>query len=655
MATTPADYSSPGRRKRNPLGDFSSYTYHLTLYMIAPDAYNEFIKSGRKNINAQTPGAYIIAQSGGTPNPEPPAPSPRAAGFELDYYIDNLKISTTMPASKPMTTAMSFDITEPYGFSFMSRLYAAQTKMMADSKTPGFTNMTSVPNPTRQFFILSVGFKGYDSNGKVMTNADIASQNALSTEVSGLVYDHFYEIYMTKMTFKLDGKATIYHITASTVTPTTAFALKQGMVNIDAKVIAGTLNEAVGGSNQSLGSVQGLLTLLNKNQNDLVNPKADTVNPELTKPSLTRANVYNIEWQGDTEEITAFKDSLMTSPADKDKNKQPMASVKNIAASNEATAEKSAPDITRRIIQFRRDTSIIAAMESLIKQSSYVEDTLKVIQVSQEEAVPNDSSPEAVAGGTKTLKWYSLGARIEILGWDDLIKDYTYKVTYIIRPYSIPAIGSPFVSTQANYYGAYKRYDYYFTGQNSEVLRIDQSFDNAFLNVMYQGAASSDSAGVPNSPDQSTDASTQGRKGQSFSAANSIVTQLRDPVAFSKTKLQILGDPDYLIHDSPSSLGELTKGGYYAADGFTINASTGQVFIEVAYKEAVDYQNSTGLMKINSNIEFFPYPKVIQDLLGGAMCYLLVGVVSTFSRGSFTQELTTAINSFPDYKPTVKK
>ena len=42
----------PGKRLQNPLGNFSSYTYQISLYMITPDAYDAFIQTGRKNINA---------------------------------------------------------------------------------------------------------------------------------------------------------------------------------------------------------------------------------------------------------------------------------------------------------------------------------------------------------------------------------------------------------------------------------------------------------------------------------------------------------------------------------------------------------------------------------------------------------------------------
>ena len=137
----------PGQRPQNPLASFSSYTYQITLYMITPDAYDAFIQSGRNNINAinnaanpqvateienNMSGAYIIAQSGGINNKT----SKRA--FDLDFYIDDLKINTTTNAKAKKTssndTEMSFNIYEPYGFSFISKLNNAAALLKKKSK-----------------------------------------------------------------------------------------------------------------------------------------------------------------------------------------------------------------------------------------------------------------------------------------------------------------------------------------------------------------------------------------------------------------------------------------------------------------------------------------------------------------------------------------
>ena len=106
--------------------------------MVSPDAYTAFINSGSKNINAlrdaTTPndpnltdnqGAFLIAQSGGINN----STTDRAPGFNFDYYIDKLNIDAVMStkgSSAPsIAHTISFDIIEPYGFSFMSNLKRA--------------------------------------------------------------------------------------------------------------------------------------------------------------------------------------------------------------------------------------------------------------------------------------------------------------------------------------------------------------------------------------------------------------------------------------------------------------------------------------------------------------------------------------------------
>ena len=157
------DSQKPGMRPQNPLGSLSSYTYQLTLYMITPDAYDAFIQSGRNNINAinnaanpqvatevenTMSGAYIIAQSGGINNKT----SKRA--FDYDFYIDDLKIKTKTAGPATGTASndseISFNIYEPYGFSFISKLSNAAELLKNKSKLKNYKDLF---NATRQFFI----------------------------------------------------------------------------------------------------------------------------------------------------------------------------------------------------------------------------------------------------------------------------------------------------------------------------------------------------------------------------------------------------------------------------------------------------------------------------------------------------------------------
>jgi hypothetical protein len=78
--------------------------------------------------------------------------------------------------------------------------------------------------------------------------------------------------------------------------------------------------------------------------------------------------------------------------------------------------------------------------------------------------------------------------------------------------------------------------------------------------------------------------------GAGLAAQNSYITSLFDPASQAEAKIQILGDPDFIMTDSGYSEEQLYKK-FYGADGFTINPNGGQVFVEIDFKEAVDYSS----------------------------------------------------------------
>lgn len=644
MATTSVTSSAPGaaapkpnRRQHNPLSLMSSYTYHLTLYMVSPDAYNEYILTDRKNIRT-IPGVYVIAQSGGTPvNNDPAVSAPRAPGFELDYYIDDVKFSTAFGQDGTLSTSeVTFSIYEPYGFSLVTNLKKASDAILAESK---LDNIKYMQDPKRQFFVMSISFMGYDAAGNVMTPAAYRQQVSALGEVtpdSGQLFEHTYDLQINTFKFKLEGKATRYDIKMASLPPATAFGLKLGMVENDTRVIAHYVDEAIGGANFTPPvNTQGLLTIMN-NENKKIAEKTTPV----SKPT-----VYSIEWQGDEESIRALKKATIVNPTlDSDKRKFPPAQqVKDASMSNEATAQKSGVDPTKRMLVFKEATSVMKAIEAIIKQSSYVTDALKVLQASKEETDP--VSPNDGDGGSKPFKWYSLGAKIEAKEWSPSRQDFIYNITYIIRPYSVPSIPNSLLSNKSVYYGAHKRYEYWFSGKNSEITHFDQTFDNTYFNTVVDAAAPNSASSVPNYSNKQTDQDQQGKLGDGLTAQNSITTYLNDPAAYSKSKIKILGDPDYLVQDSPASLRELYNE-FYGADGFTINPVSGQVFMEIAFYEATDYKNSTGLLNVNKKIQMFPYTPEIQTLLNGATCYQINNITSVFSKGSFTQEIDASIHEF---------
>ena len=643
-AASPASTSNPlpGARLSNPLSLFASYTYQLSLYMITPDAYDLFIASGRKDINADGKGgAYLLVQSGGI-NTTSTETVRRAPGFELDYFIDDLKITTSTSAASSgtatNTTEMSFSIYEPYGFSFMTKLKNATEALQKYSNLPNFKD---IKNPGRQFFILGIRFLGYDINGKILTgqeNIDGTILDKFGTDNG--VLETFYEILISSMQFKVDGKGSNYSVKAQTLQPQMAFGLKRGLLTTGASVTAETVEQALTGGSAykttSTGSESttteipgtlGILTKLNREQEKL-----------LKAGDIKVANVYKLAWLGNADTI---KNASLLTKADMDKRKLPMARLDNTSQGAAAAVKNIQPDITKKLIKFNTATPVIQAISQIIAQSSYLENSLTKVYTDAETPGPNDELPRK---NSQEIAWYNLSARVKSLAWDDKVNDFAVEITYVIQPYLTPVVTSSYVNKVSKYYGPHKRYEYWYTGKNSEILSYEQTLNHAYVLTALDGA--SDKGAITNFADVAlalqlrTGGNKLGAINNGLDAQNSYVTSLYDPSAWSQAKINIMGDPDYLIQDSPGSINEAYK--QYYGPGFSINPNGGQVFIEINFREAVDYNDTTGLMDLNENIIFWEYPK---ELNIKGVSYRLISVKSSFSKGKFTQDLACQINT----------
>jgi hypothetical protein len=145
-------------------------------------------------------------------------------------------------------------------------------------------------------------------------------------------------------------------------------------------------------------------------------------------------------------------------------------------------------------------------------------------------------------------------------------------------------------------------------------------------------------------------------------AVSSVRTTLYDPGSFATAKVQILGDPDYLMQEVATGSTGLNKAysRFYNDGGFTINPTGGQVFIEIDFKEGVDYssdeftdslagvdglQSVGGTLAINDSILFWDYNPEARKIIKG-ISYKLISVTNNFKNGAFTQTLSAVINDF---------
>ena len=652
-----------GRRLDNPLGVLSSYTYQISLYMVSPTAYDAFTSTGRtkiealQNIEGSIEGAgtaFLIAQSGGINNET----QSRANGFTKDVYIDNLliehKVGASATQSATSTYNVTFDITEPYSFSFTNNLRRASNAII-EAEPDKFAS-GSPDQGSRQFFILGIKFLGYDENGNIASGKEVTMEDGQPIDAAAtgdFMFETFYDIMITGIRFSIDGPATQYKIQARNPSAGKAFGTKAGRLKADYTVASSTLQEMYDGEN-------GLFTQLNKFEQSLTEGG--------DKASQEYANKYVIEFIGD--DADSLSKASMLSEADL--NKSTWAQLKPNAQSpaTDQKGAKSNPNDSERQFIFKKGEPIISTFDMLIKTSSYMKNALQVIY--QNKVGPNLESgkPEQTEGSSQQrIAWYHVTPVISDLKWDGLKDDWAYTMTYRVETHQTPIVNVGGTNPGTDYYGPHKRYEYWWTGQNKEILDYKQNLDFLFYNETIGNVSKND-----NSADKSVSVSTNvqdteqskdGSVGSSQSIENSFITSLYSPDSYAQAKITLFGDPDYLVSDFRGGPNEPYQR-FYGDDGFRLNANGGQVFIEIDFKEALDYNDgsqsqiyldqynittsNTGVLDINESILFFKYPDWIADQIKG-VAYTIVDIKSKFLGGKFTQILDCNLTSFPPNPP----
>lgn len=606
----------------NPLGEFASYNYQISWYAATPDAYEGYASTGGTDISLAdangVEGVALIAQSGGINE----TLSERAEGFELDYYIDDLKIHSVIGTSETGTSSMSseisFNIIEPYGFSFITNLRRALDNLKSSSSTPGYSDLD---NGTRNFFILGIRFQGFDITGKLVTGPNNAP----------FVYEKYYGIRITEIKFKLDGKPVVYSIKAVPV-PDTTMNETYSTMNTQTTTTGMNVKDALDDLARQLNNQQAIMAA--KSQNNIEQPIH-----------------YEFLFEGEGSDEISYASIIL--PTDKNKSKTEGSGAKNTIQSNPTEAVRASYNPETRQFQFKNGTSVLQAIEIIISQSTYLSDGLQKQYTTELE--PSMGAPDQIPGsGNKRLRWYNVSTRSTNPRFDTKTKIWAYDIAYVIQPYKTPITMAAAAGKTDSYYGPVKRYEYWLTGHNTEVLNFEVTFNNLFYTVGIEPAENADGSttggprDVPQQPNKNPPFGTKlNRNDRSAGATNAYLTSLYDPGAWSKGKITIMGDPHFLIS---SELEEIVSSDMFEGDG-TVNPRSGQVFIEVNFYEGYDYEHERGLFIVNDSIYFFPYPDDIQQELderGGGVIFQVVTVTSFFRGGKFTQDLELVQSGFPD-------
>lgn len=609
----------PGSRPYNPLSEFSSYTYNIALYMVTPEAYNQFVESGGTK---PTQGCYLLVKSGGI---NKNVDDPRAPGLQYDLYIDDLKVKT-LTATKQTNSAtnsydISFSIYEPYGFNFPTLLKEASIKVQQESSLPGVKNN---PDSIKQQFLLEVRFTGYDNNGAVKT------LYANNTDTS-LV--RIWPIQISKFQFSLSGKVTEYKIDAVNVGTQVSLGSKRGIVNNPMELNGATVFDVLAGTGS--GKV-----LTGQSQAEDGKPSDNFVTGLFQSMNLAEDKLFE---QGLVERVNSYQiemdsiiaDALMVSKDSYNKFKAPVSTNQTTSESATSTDDPQAVETKKRTVSVSAGTPLLKIIDQVIGQSGYVESAFKVLSNENPESESEPNSKPAA------LQWYNVNPIVKITGYDTKRRDFTYDIKYVIKPYRVPFVRSAYVSNKTKYYGPHKRYEYWYTGKNSEIISFEQQFNNLFY--IPTTVSPKTNSEEPTAPGQSSTMKSSTQETQASEAVASVRSSLYSIGDLANAKMTIMGDPDYLV----TSLGVNSNlfNSFYGKD-FTVDPNSGQVFIEINFYEGVDYDSNKGTMSINDKIKFNVYPSEIDKLIKGVV-YNVIQVDSTFSKGKFSQDLVMLLWTVP--------
>ena len=626
----PNQVSTPGVRQQNPLGYLADYTYQLSLYMVTSAAYNLWVQSGRNDITQvknqpnSNNGVYLIAQSGGINDKT----TNRAPGFQYDYYIDNLRFHTLMTAKAAggdnFNINFEFDIIEPYGFSFIKNIAYASDQLYGqpDSSVQG-SNSDKPSTALRGIFILGIKFLGYNKDGSIANGSEVYNGVTLDNQGNNNgIFNTYYDLKINTLKFKLSGKPSVYNIVAVSLPPGEAISSKRGSldstITVNGATVEDALNDVVNTFNkteQSYVSADGVAELANEYSIIYKGPDADKIR---TAKLVTPADVNKATWSATPSTIT------------------------NPSQVNPVTSITTQPDPNQRTLSFGSGQNLSSIIGQIIGQSTYITDALANIPKSTSESDPTTGAESDLPiASPSTISWYNLSSHVEVKGWDKKRGDWVYKIILIITTYDTPAIQAPSVGTNTPPYpGAYKLYNYIFTGKNSEILDLHFEFDNLYYygfitNDPNNPYSANNGGNVPIAPGKKNNVNQQGKIGPTMEAINSYRTFLEDPGAYVNVRMKIIGDPDFLMNPNLNAYAPYNK--YYNFNSFTVNPNSSQVFVEVNIRESTDYNDSTGLLDLNSNISFGPLPNGIK--FNGIPLWIL-DVNNTFRQGVFEQELT---------------
>ena len=299
--------------------------------------------------------------------------------------------------------------------------------------------------------------------------------------------------------------------------------------------------------------------------------------------------------------------------------------------------DKQNMDASSRIRSATAGQQIVQFIDQVLRASSYVLDQSAVIwNETTEKWEPNGKPASQFA-------WFNITCNTEMLAYDEKRNDHAYRMTFVVTPYQVP-VQSEYFKPGA-FRGVHKVYNYWFTGQNTQVLQYEQHFNKLWTQAITGSNLPQTIQKQVNSREQwkkhvfpNSNQSSQGAEQKTFEPGANAADYLYS-VDQAEIKISILGDPAWIPNPQLGYINPTTfNASPFFPDG-TINTSASGAYFEFAWNRPVDYNLETGLMDPGQNNTFANRQSGVAGIATEAVTYMANRVTSTFRNGKFSQEL----------------
>ncbi len=682
MGTITVTASSVGTQRQepisNPLHEYDSYTYGLSLHLLNINDFNTLVDNPNQQYNPVTftptgaVGTVLVASAGRYQN------YGRNPAFVEDFYFDNFKMSsyinTTSRNKNSNLIECSFTLIEPSGFTFINRLLSAAEMVNG-----------SVGNYIKMPYLLQLDFFGHQ-NG-----------NIAPAPIPGL--SKMIPISLVEMKSRVTSKGTEYNIRAVPFNHQ-AFNQTNAVSPADFLINAKTVSDVFGSGTTSTAIANRIKEQQDqqRQESELNKRLAEATSDNVRENLLAQLNsLRSVAQVGSGIEVTGYTDGVNSWWEDLRKANKVVSvnrvnvvfdpvigsaplfpdgpgpvTVQQVAGDSgqtnqktnlqaQAGAAKGKIDFKAGVMAVPAGTSVETLIDWAVRNSSYI-----TSQIDQK----NPGQP---------LNWYRIVPKIKITSYEPATNLYTIDITYYVRTWKTNSKNPN--GPLGRVPGWVKEYQYLYTGQNKDVLDMQIDF-----NMMYYVQATAngnknlynDTAkavadpnlarandGNPNSIPESQAApvvvqygklqpvptvyasnnvKSLGRAGAKQNlavAAGDVKESLQNDARgdMITVKLRILGDPHFIKQDDifynqgiGASIGQLTPNGSLYTDN-------GELYVYLLFRFPVDYNESTGLaIPANSQYNRSEWSGV----------YKIIKVDSEFTKGKFEQVLELVRLPIPD-------